>query len=145
MEVFTHKQKHHAYEREAYAVLTLLGIGGVTAFAKLSAINHQTAGELLGIYKQKYRKRHHVLIQAHEALHSAYMDCREELSKPTRNFLRDWVKRWRVTVLEHVLWSESPGKAKPETTSPGEKRRQIRRRAAIKAAVKQALDSLQWK
>ncbi len=71
MEVFDTKKPYRSYAAEGHAVLALLGIGTIRDFAQLAAINHETAGALLGITNLRFRKKHHILIRAHEALHSA--------------------------------------------------------------------------
>ncbi len=144
MEVFDPKNRRRAYESEAYAVLSLLKIGTVQAFAKLAGINHCTAGEVLGVFEMRYHKKHGVLIRVHETLHSTFMDQRLNLSKKARAFIVDWAKRWQVVALDDLLWNSSPGKEKP-TTTPSEARRMAKRRQAVKAAVKAAFERLEWR
>ncbi len=124
-------------------MLSLLGIGTIRNYAQLAAINHQTAGELLGLFAMKYRKKHHILIRAHEALHTAYAERRLEMSRATRAFVKDWARRWQKNALSELLWLTSPGRTK-DTTSKVDQKRVKLRQEGIRRAVKEAFESLEW-
>jgi hypothetical protein len=138
-----HGKKYIAMASEARGVLILLGFDGVRDFAQRAGVNHETAGQLLGTVKLKYHKKHGLLVRAHEALHTAYVERREQMSRPMRNYVRDWAKRWRLFALDEVLWLRSPGRGGAHKY-PSEAKRMKQRREAIKLGVQQALEALKW-
>ena len=132
-----------AMESEARGILILLGYDGVWDYAKRAGINHGTAGELLGTVRLKNRKKHNLVVKAHEALHSAYMDGRAEMSKAKRAYIRDWVKRWRKWVIAEALWLTSAGKV-VDDKSLSEERRRLRKQQEVRAGVELAMAALKW-
>lgn len=141
--IFHVKERYVAMASEARGILILLGFDGVWDFAKRAGINHDTAGQLLGTVKVKHKKKHNLVVQAHEALHSAYMQHRAVMSSPKLAYIKDWVKRWKQWVLDEVLWLESPGRV-VKKKYVYQDRQVAKRRAAIKAGVEQALNALEW-
>ncbi len=137
-ELYETKKVFPALVSESRSILVLLGFNGIRDFAKKSGLNHETVGVVLGTCVGRYQKHYPVIIQAHEALHSAYLDRREMLNKATRSYIKDWVKRWKKFAVETIHQSESPGKQTKNTLDAQ------RKRAKVKAALKQTLDALKW-
>lgn len=133
----------HAKETEARAVMVILGFKGVNDFAARAGVNHETAANLLGTSDARYgRKRHRIVIQVHEALHTAYLDCKAELGSGTRAFVRDWAKRWKKFVLAEKLWLESPGKQRVQHGDAVRQRELLQ--SKVKAEVVKVFSDLRW-
>ncbi len=141
--IYNTKKLYLGRVSEARCILVLLGFDGVLDFSKKTGINHQTAGEIVGTVVQKYNKHYPVIIQAHEALNSAYLDRRAMLSKAARAYIKDWVKRWKKFVLDTLVHNESIGKTRIDSKEVNRKQAADRRKK-VKAALKFTLDSLKW-
>ncbi len=142
VEIFNAKKPYLALESQARAVLVLLGFKGVKDFAKRAAVNHETAGALLGTIHIKHRKHGFVVLQVHEALHCAWMDRRARMTPGTKAFVKEWAKKWKKNVLENVLGFESPGKIKSDDLAHVKDRE--RKRRPVRASVEKALNALKW-
>lgn len=128
---------------ESKAILWIFGFEGVLDFSKRAGINHETAGALLGTIEKRTHKHHYTLIAANEALHTAYIEVREQLSKPTRRYVCDWAKRWQKDVVQNKLMIESLGKISGNT--PAMIKDRNRKRKKVLAGVLTAFKSLEWK
>lgn len=141
--IFHVKGRYAAMSSDARGILILLGFDGVRDFSKRTGISRHTAGQILGTVKLKNKHNYNVIVRCHEALHTAYMEQRATMVRPTRAYIVDWVKRWQKWVVGEILRLENPGKIKaPADSADG--RATIRRRAGIKAGVVQAFEVLQW-
>lgn len=137
------KAKWTAMSSEARGILILLGFDGVWDYAKRTGINHETAGSLIGTIAPRFRKKHNIIVLAHEALHTAYMEHRSQMSRPMRNYIKDWVKRWQKYLVNDMLWLTSPGRVL-HTKYSGQAKQMKKRQAGIKAGVIQAIGALKW-
>ncbi len=128
---------------DSRAVLLLLGFEGIQDFARRSDVNHETVGALLGTVKSRFRQQHLIVVKTHEALHTAYMEVKSEMDRPTRAFICAWAKRWQKEVLETRLFVESPGKQKVDP-SPSVLMDRKRLQKKVRAAVELAFLALEW-
>lgn len=142
-EIFRARVNKKLPPTESKAILWILGFEGVLDFSKRAGINHETAGALLSTIEKQAHKHHYTLISAHETLHTAYMEVREQLSKPTRRYVCDWAKRWQKDVIETKLMIESPGKISGNT--PAIIKDRNRKRKKVIVGVWTAFKSLEWK
>ena len=135
--------KSDAMASEARGILILLSFGGIWDFAKRAGINHETAGQLLGTVKAKGKKNYGLVVRCHEALHSAYVEHYAEMSRPKRNYIKDWVKHWKKRVVAEQLRLTSTSRV-AEKQDPYQDQKMVKRHTAVKAGVVQAMDSLKW-
>lgn len=128
-------------------VLIVLGFNGVNDFAKRAGMGPETAGHLLrtapGELKRNWKKRHRTIIQAYEALHSAYLDRRERMTPATRAFVIDFIQAWQRWVLSDMLWLESPGKQK-QNNNKYSVAQVVKNRERVKASVIAVFDGAEW-
>lgn len=129
---------------EARAILVLLGFDGANDFAARSGMNHETAAAIIGTCKLKHRKHHYNIVTVHEALHTAYVEQKENLTGPTRKYICDWAKRWKKHVIENVLMTESEGKINNDTDRQGIRKRLVMRKKT-ESGVLAAFAALEWK
>ncbi len=142
--IFTPRVYNKLKPNGSRAVLILLGFSGIQEFARHAGVNHETAGAILGTCVLKYHKQHYVLITVHEALHTAYMDKKNDLDRPARAFICLWAKRWQKESIRDRLFVESAGKIKEEI-SPVILKDRKRKRKKVLDSVLAAFKSLEWK
>ncbi len=129
---------------EARAVLVLLGFEGVLDFARRTGINHETAGTVLGtIKKAKHKKHHYILVTANEALHTAFIERKQVLTRAARAYVCDWIKRWHKESLSGRLFVEAA--ARQSTVRKGSNQSRAYKQEKTKAGVMTAFKSLEWK
>lgn len=137
------KRNMAPHNNECKAVLILLGFTSLKDFSAKAGVNHETAGALLGSVRLRYKKHHFTVIQVHSALHAAYVEQRESLSRGARAFLKDWVKDLKKRSVNEILQLKSPGKI-TGTASRESIIQRDQKREKVKASVKSHLDALRW-
>lgn len=142
--LFKNRANRKILNGEARLILEMLGFSSVELFSAQSGLHPETVSQILGLRKLKHRKQGFVVASIHTALHTAYMEKREELSKTTRAFICDWANRWKQQTLDERVWVESPGKIKHDNPDPVVLKDRLRKRKKSKAATAAELGALEW-